>query len=75
VIYDLINADDSIRQGDIFFPLPYTILSLAQMQTLKMAEDAKFSTEKSSWENLKENGEDIIAIATGLRKTWGIVAT
>jgi hypothetical protein len=74
VIYDLVGTEDDIKQGDIFYPLPYTILSLNKIQTLRKTEDAKLVTEASNWRNL-QSIEEVIVISTGLKKTWGIVAT
>ena len=75
--YDLLENDRPIRQGDIFYPLPYTILSLEALQTISMA-----GLKASKWNDIKdivmeeeEEEEAEIAISIGLRKTWGIVAS
>jgi hypothetical protein len=73
LIYESVKEDDDIRQGDIFYPLPYTILSLNKMQTLLKTEEPRLVTESSNWNELK--GRDSIIISTGVRKAWGIVAT
>jgi hypothetical protein len=73
VIYESVKDNEDIRQGDIFYPLPYTILSLNKMQTLRKTEETKLITESSNWNKL-QSGDSII-ISTLIRKAWGIVAT
>jgi hypothetical protein len=74
VIYDLIGDKEPIRQGDIFYPLPYTVLSLDKIQTLRKIDETKLVTEASNWRNLQSR-DDVIVASVGLKKTWGIVAT
>jgi hypothetical protein len=78
VCYDLLENDQPIRQGDIFYPLPYIILDLDAVQTLSMA-----GLKSSNWNDLmnkvedykKEGNDNPTPISIGLVKTWGIVAS
>ena len=73
--YNLLENDQPIRQGDIFYPLPYTILSLEALQTISMA-----GLKASNWDDIKDTvkdnkEDDPVVISIGLRKTWAIVAS
>jgi hypothetical protein len=73
VCYELLDADFPIRQGDIFYPLPYVEISLTNIQSLRKVGPADVVVQLSDWDSLKDNDE--IIISTALGKTWGIVAT
>ena len=51
--YDLLENDKPIRQGDIFYPLPYIILDLEALQTLSIT-----GLKASKWNDLKDTVED-----------------
>lgn len=71
--YDLLEPECPIRQGDIFYPLPYAELSLTNIQALKKIGQENLVLQVSNWDILQDNEE--IVISTALRKAWGIVAT
>jgi hypothetical protein len=73
VVYDLLETDCPIRQGDIFYPLPYTEVSLNNIQSLQKNDRAEMAVAVSNWDGLLEREE--IVIITALRKTWGIIAS
>lgn len=71
--YDLLEEDFSIRQGDIFYPLPCPEFNLTRMQVLEKVGSQEMLTLDSDWNSLCE--QDSIVISVALQKTWGIVAT
>ena len=71
--YDLLESDCPIRQGDIFYPLPRTEISLNNMQSLQKVGESTMAAVVSNWDSLQDREE--IVISTALKKTWGIVAT
>jgi hypothetical protein len=70
LIYKFPEEDEPIKQGDIFYPLPKTILNLEKLATLSSAGDKSERT----WISLSKERSDP-TIATKLRCIWGIVAT
>jgi hypothetical protein len=69
VCYEELDGDQPIRQGDIFFPLPCTNISLDEVQAI--SEDGDL--EATNW--AKAHGKEEIFATVVLEKTWGIVAT
>ena len=62
-----------IRQGDIFYPLPYAEISLTNIQLLKKDGQEIHALKVSNWDGIRDEKE--IVVSTALGKTWGIVAT
>lgn len=72
--YDLLESKCPIRQGDIFYPLPYIEeISLKGMQNLRRVDQTTMKSNALDWDNLQ--GEDTVVVAVPLGKTWGIVAS
>lgn len=71
--YDLLEPSCPIRQGDIFYPLPYTEVSLKRMQNLRKIDETTLKSNVLDWDNLQ--GEETIVVAAHLKKAWGIVAS
>ena len=70
LIYKFPNENEPIRQGDIFYPLPKTILNLEKLAIISSTGEQS----ERNWASLVEEKNDAI-IATKLRSVWGIVAT
>jgi hypothetical protein len=68
LIYEIVNDDVSIRQGDIYYPLPLMTIDLG-----RVAVHYEGVLEESNWE-LILNKKDIVVHAP-VKKVWGIVAT
>jgi len=69
VCYELLNGNQPIRQGDLFFPLPCANISLDNVQAI--SEDGYL--EAMDWANAQS--KEGISATILLEKTWGIVAT
>src|SRR6266850_3854896 len=68
MIYENPPATANIRQGDIFYPLPFGLLQLSKLMTLQ-----KDSIQEDTWESVMENTKTFIGLP--ILPTWGIVAT
>lgn len=74
VCYDKLDSDRPLRQGDIFYPLPYVEAPLLdKMQILQKTSDTELKSFYSDWDHIQDGGKT--AIAVGIRKVWGIVAS
>jgi len=69
MIYEFPNKDEPIRQGDIFFPLPFNFIRDLN-NIIVITEDE--TIEKTSWEQI--NNKPINAIVN-VSPVWGIVAS
>ena len=70
LIYKFPSETDPIRQGDILYPLPITVLNLDSLITVSKTG----GLSKRDWISLSKESPDI-KIVTELRCAWGIVAT
>lgn len=67
--YESLESNQSIRQGDIFFPLPCPNISLDDVQGVSEAGDL----EATNWIDAQSSHE--IYATVELEPAWGIVAT
>ncbi len=70
MIYEKVDPDARIRQGDIFRCIPRIDFSLAK---LPIVSDA--FTEEASWAELLADGRDEITAIVGMKAVTGIVIT
>ncbi len=69
MIYNYPDKNQPIRQGDIFYPLPWMSLDLGKMAVLSTAGVFK----ETNWQVIKDNKDTVVAAP--LKQTWGIIAT
>lgn len=69
MIYDYPGETTPLRQGDIFFPLPWTCLDLSNLLII----DKEGNIRYTSWQEIKE--KDDIVVNAPVTASWGIVAT
>jgi hypothetical protein len=70
LIYKFPEESEPIRQGDIFYPLPKTVLNLEGLLVMSQTGER----QKECWASIYEEKPDA-TILTKLRPVWGIVAT
>ena len=68
MIYEDVDESDPIRQGDIFFQLPFILFEPAKLTILK-----NNTLMPSDWGKEKKN--KYTKISAGVYPTWGIVAS
>jgi len=69
VIYEAVNIEEPVRQGDIFYPVPFITINLNKLAIV----DKEGHEQVSNWLDSKDNKE--IIVKTAIKPMWGIVAT
>lgn len=76
MIYEILDEYDPIRQGDIFFGLPFVEISLKEMQLIRKDDELEKGeeTEIVEWRELASSGE-IVPVVCPVKSTKAIVIT
>lgn len=69
MIYELPEQDQPIRQGDIFYPLPFTFIENPDLMNIIDSERIK----RSSWDSIQNSERELISVP--VIPVWGIVAS